>query len=267
MGKRRTNDLIELTLDVSDPESSVEFYTKALGMELFTHSSPTSGGESTWVLGFRQGAKLKLRHRADERCRDAVYEPGENDLYWKIGITLADVDLARERLNTRGIEVTEPCQFHDIGYLCHLEDPDGYCIELLQHQFARNFVSVPALDGYPLGGVAMIGQVSINVTEIDKDLAFFQNQLGLRLLSRQAVPGRGFTLYFLADTGDMLPDPDVDAVENREWLWQRPYTVLELRSWDQKRPGLAISPDDSLGFRGVRFAQSGTALDLGRIVY
>lgn len=34
MGKRRTNDLIGLTLDVSDPESSVEFYTKALGMEL-----------------------------------------------------------------------------------------------------------------------------------------------------------------------------------------------------------------------------------------
>jgi len=261
MGKRRTNDLIELTLDVSDPTRSLEFYTKALGMELCDHSGPTPSGESAWDLGFRQGAKLKLRHRADERFRDAVYEPGENDLYWKIGITLADVDLARSRLIASGVEVSEPCQFHDIGYLCHLEDPDGYCIELLQHQFACNFARCPANDGYPLGGGAMIGQVSINVSDIDRELAFYRDQLGLRLLSRQVVPGRGFTLYFLADTDDILPESDVDAAENREWLWQRPYTVLELRSWDQKRPGLANASDDTLGFRGILFAQSGARTD------
>ena len=27
----------------------------------------------------------------------------------------------------------------DIGFLCHLRDPAGYSIELLQHQFGANF--------------------------------------------------------------------------------------------------------------------------------
>ena len=27
----------------------------------------------------------------------------------------------------------------DIGFLCHLRDPVGYSIELLQHQFGANF--------------------------------------------------------------------------------------------------------------------------------
>ena len=156
-----------------------------------------------------------------------------------------------------GIQVSEPCQFHDIGYLCHLDDPDGYCIELLQHRFADNFVRPPALAGYPLGGEAMIGQVSINVSDIDGQLAHLRDQKGLRLLSRQAVPGRAFTPYFLADTDDRLPHPDVDAVENREWLWRRPYTVLELRSWDAEGPQPPVSSKDALGFRGVRFARTG----------
>ena len=179
-------------------------------------------------------------------------------LYWKMGLTVADVDLARERLIGNGIEVSDPCQFGDIGYLCHLEDPDGYCIELLQQRFARNFVRGPADEGYPLGGEAMIGQVSINMSDIDKDLAFLQIPLGLRLLSRQVVPGRGFTLYFLADTDDVLPIPDVDAVDNREWLWQRPYTVLELRSWDDaERQRPSHTPENALGFRSIRLDQSG----------
>ena len=258
MAERQLNELVELTLDIADPDRSLPFYTDVLGMEVCSRSGSPTAGESVWVLGFGKGAILKLRYRSDERFREADYAPTDNDLYWKIGITLADVDLARERLIASRIEVSEPCQFHDIGYLCHLEDPDGYCIELLQHRFARNFVRRPSNDGYPLGGEAMIGQVSINVSDIDRELAFYRDQLGLQLLSRQVVPGRGFTLYFLADTDDILPESDVDAVENREWLWQRPYTVLELRAWDAPRPQPSHAHDNALGFRGASFRESGT---------
>ena len=256
MRERRNNELVELTLDIADPDRSLPFYTEMLGMEVCSNSDSDDG--SVWVLGFGQGANLRLRHRSGWRFRDAVYAPTDNDLYWKIGLALADVDLARERLIANGIEVSKPYQFHDIGYLCHLEDPDGYCIELLQHQFLDNFVRRPTLEAHPLGSEALIGQVSVNVGDIEMALAHFQDQIGLRLLSRQVVPGHGFTLYFLADTDELMPNPDVDAVANRQWLWQRPYTVLELRSWDAKRPKPEMANNEALGFRGIRFAQSGT---------
>ena len=47
------------------------------------------------------------------------------------------------------------------------------------------------------------------------------------------------------------PVSSIDAVENREWLWQRPYTTLELRDGDSIRTLVAHPSEDALGFRGV----------------
>ena len=73
----------------------------------------------------------------------------------------------------------------------------------------------------------------------------------MRLLSRQEVPVHGLTLYFLAFTEDQPPNPSIDAVENREWLWQRPYTTLELRATASNTPRLPHPPESQLGFRGI----------------
>ena len=48
------------------------------------------------------------------------------------------------------------------------------------------------------------------------------------------VADYGFELYFLAAVSEeeaaKMPDPnDLDSVGNREWLWQREYTTLELQ--------------------------------------
>ena len=56
----------------------------------------------------------------------------------------------------------------------------------------------------------------------------------MKLLSRQQVTVYGFELYFLAAVSEeeaaKMPDPnDLDSVGNREWLWQRDYTTLELQ--------------------------------------
>ncbi len=45
----------------------------------------------------------------------------------------------------------------------------------------------------------------------------------MTLLSKQPVEPYGFTLYFLASCDESPPLSDLEAVENREWLWQRPY--------------------------------------------
>ena len=45
----------------------------------------------------------------------------------------------------------------------------------------------------------------------------------------QDVSEYGFTLYFLAFTAEDPPEEDLAHVGIREWLWQRPYTTLELQ--------------------------------------
>jgi hypothetical protein len=86
----------------------------------------------------------------------------------------------------------------------------------------------------------------------------------MRLLSRQRVLDK-FDLYFLAATSDTPPSPnDLDAIENREWLWKRRYTTLELQHPLQGNPQFQLSPDDELGFRGLAI-RSDRFKDLTRV--
>ena len=79
----------------------------------------------------------------------------------------------------------------------------------------------------------------------------------MKLLSRQQVMDK-FELYFLAATTDTPPvADDVDAVANREWLWQRPFTTLELQHPLKERSPFKLSPEDQLGFRGVGMRVAG----------
>ncbi len=228
-------------LRIDDLQTSLAFYCGRLGMRLVAEQA--LGSSMCALLAFGEG--LPGRHEAfagqgvtllelrqcdsDATGSKGRLDPGGEDGYWKIGITLADVDLARESLVSQGIEVSVPRQFHDIGYLCHLSDPDGFQIELLQHRFAESHEPLPRQAGYALGGPATFGQVTLRVRDPDASLRFYRDLLGLRLLSRQTVAPHRFTLYFLAATDECPPHDDLDAVRNREWLWQRPYTTLELQ--------------------------------------
>ena len=51
----------------------------------------------------------------------------------------------------------------------------------------------------------------------------------MKLLSIQDIAPYGFCLYFLGFTDDIPPSDDLHDVSNREWLWQRPYTTLEIQ--------------------------------------
>ena len=162
-----------------------------------------------------------------------------------------------ERLRHHGIDVTDPQQFRDIGYLCHLADPDGYVIELLQHKFDENHTPDVADPALALGAPPTLGQITIRVTHIERSLGFYRDFLGMELLSRQEVAPSEFTLYFLAYTDEAPPRSDLDAVENREWLWQRPYTTIELQHvWGRDRGDFSYRTEENspLGFRGITIA-------------
>ena len=72
--------------------------------------------------------------------------------------------------------------------LCHLDDPEGNCIELLQHTFGQNDTRQQPSNARPLGQSATLGQVSLNVQDIKTSLQYLNkgnyysndNQLGVR---------------------------------------------------------------------------------------
>ena len=73
-----------------------------------------------------------------------------------------------------GTAVSVPTQFRDIGYLCHMADPEGRSIELLQHSFATNFVKPLEQPKKTLGQDSLIGQVTLRCSDISKSLQFYR---------------------------------------------------------------------------------------------
>jgi len=211
------------------------WYQRVMGMEIKEEKA------NTWSARYPgQGVKLVFQ----EAGSGPQYTASRDSCYWKIGVTVRDVDLAREKIIAAGTQVSPPNQFMEVGYLCHLTDPNGFTIELLQHTFKKNFVKPEPDPTLVLGQPAVIGQITTRAKDIEASLKLYRDTLGMKLLSIQDISAYGFVLYFLAFTSDDPPHPDdLTSVGNREWLWQRPYTTLEI----QCRPGQPCLPMDKVG--------------------
>ena len=207
-----------LEMPVSDPKALGRFYCDVLGMR------PSARNNAIAVGYGDTGASLEFR-----RSDASPYIHQKTDRYWKIAITVPDLDIASAQLAARGIEVTEPHQFRDIAYMAHLSDPEGHIIELIQHRFKDHPKPKVGDRESPLGGGAEISLITLRTNDIHAEMKHCRDQLGMTYLSRQALTDIGFDLYFFALTKERPPFSDVNAVGNREWLWQRPYTVLEFQ--------------------------------------
>ncbi len=232
--------IARIDLEVCDLEAVSAFYRDLLGMT----------GFEPGLLGYAAaGCCLSLTA--------GVVTPhlaSSESLYWKIGITLRDLDQAVAFLRKRGWPVSEPRQFRDIGYMSHLKDPEGFSIELLQQRFEGQ--AQPAGSGHPIGGQATLAHLTVRTVDLAATQRLCEHALGMRLLSRQPVSERGFTLYFYAWSEELLPTPDLEAVENRSWLWARPYGLLEVQHLEQAE-SLVLPDSRSAGFRGFAFSEVG----------
>lgn len=230
-------------LQVRNAPDLADFYCRLLGMRAL-------GSSDTSAFGYNALQCLLEFHEGN----GGPYLAKESDCYWKIGITLRNLDSAAVYLREQGWPVSSPRQFRDIGYMCHLRDPEGFAIELLQQGFEGN--EAPAGAGHPIGGQATLAHVTLRTNDIAAARQLCERGLGMRLMSVQPVPERGFTLYFYGWSSEALPNPDLEAVQNREWLWARPYTLLELQHLE-KAVDLRMSDEGACGFAG--FAYGGDA--------
>ena len=201
-------------------EGLESFYCGHLGMQSFQ----TDG---RLVVGYDSQQCLLEFTQGDYQ----PYEAAPDSFYWKIGITFRDLDKAVAELRRQGLAVPDPRQFLDVGYLCHLRDPNGFSIELLQQGFEGNHTAVETGGEHPIAVQATLAHVTLRVTNLPAIQSLCEQTLDMRLMSVQRIslPGRKFDLHFYAWSNESLPIPDVEAVANREWLYARPYTILEIQ--------------------------------------
>ena len=125
-----TSRYLHTMLRVTDPERSRAFY-EALGMEFRRESPIVRNGEleaTLYFLGFPgQDEELELTFNHD----GSTYELGT--AYGHIAIGVDDLEGTLARLAEQGIEPEKPpYQVREGGsWLCFVQDPDGYRIEII----------------------------------------------------------------------------------------------------------------------------------------
>ena len=244
------NAILRNTLQVKNANVLAKFYVEVLGMRIL--SSEVNSNMNKVLLGYNEELLVEQKSVSLELVEVANAQRRRDDGYWKIGITLPDVLAAVSLLREKGIQVSDPSQFRDIGFLCHLADPEGFTIELLQHTFENNFKSASLNSNYPLGyDKPVVGQVTLRICDPKQSLNFYRDLLGMKFLSRQQVDVYGFALYFLAFSNDFVAEENVDNVNIREWLYQRPYTTLELQHRYNKSGSYNIASENEYGWSGI----------------
>lgn len=219
------------------------------------------------ILGMRDLDNGRLGYRTEEANihflpAEHPYSPQSNDLYWKIALAVPNIELACKQLASKGISIRTPNQFRDIGYLTHFQDSEGFTVELIEHHFKGDRPNI-RLDHSLLGGGAHLNLITLrtaNIRSIEQQVLGW----GMKPLSVQHVDNRGFTLYFYAFTSDTPPSAELHSIENRTWLYQRPYSVLEIQHVYALNETLLTAPITA-GYEGVKISATSQRIESNQL--
>ena len=158
-----TRDFVfnQTMLRIKDPERSLDFYTRILGMTLIRQLDFEAASFSLYFLGllddseraampaddaersqwlFGQKALLELTHNwGTEDDPEQAYHDGNAapQGFGHIGIAVPDVHVACERFEELGVEFVKRPDEGRMKGLAFIRDPDGYWIEILSPRNMR----------------------------------------------------------------------------------------------------------------------------------
>lgn len=103
-----------------------------------------------------------------------------------------------------------------------------------------------------VGNRPVFAQTMIRIKDPEKSKDFYQNKLGMKLLTQLDFPSLTFSLYFFAYTQDTPPLMEQPQSQRAQWLWNVPYPTLELtHNWGtEKDPNFRYhnGNEEPLGF-------------------
>ena len=253
-------------LQISNPEKSLTFYLDIMGMQLIHHYESTQGihyileycydqrGCSDETTNKTLHAQLELVFNPQQKFAVPA-QPNRQSGYWKFTIAVGHLTTAHQKLLDNGIEVSLCTVIPNLAYLCHLTDPDGYCIELIQTHLIENtqthLIKLDDID-FPLGSAAHINLSTLRIKDLKHSLPFYQ-RLGFELAYTYRSDERAMTLYFLANKQSDSFNEIKYSDNIVETLWQYSDTLLEFQQFDgtQEDVNFSYNTDIENGFLGL----------------
>ena len=149
-------------LRIKDPEKSLDFYTRILGMTILKKLDFQDYSFSLFFLAYlrpsddpvpedkkdrfayalNQKAVLELTHNwGTEKDDNFSYHDGNSDPrgFGHIGITVPDVYEASKNFEEHGVEFVKKPDDGNMKGLAFIKDPDGYWIEILSARGSSKF--------------------------------------------------------------------------------------------------------------------------------
>ncbi|MGY0400167.1 MAG: hypothetical protein ACWIPH_09635 [Ostreibacterium sp.] len=214
-------------MQIHYPEKSIFFYTEVLGMALV--DTQKNKAKTLYILQYKNSNhQITLLH--DSACKVMDYEQTAVDNYWKYSLFVNNIGQVYQQLISNKSTIGMPFQFGNIGYLAHTQDVENHQLEFIQKTFKQNTrPCIPDNDDF-LKESPVLGLLTIRTKDPLKSIKLFEDVLGLKLLVRMYVDRNGgFALYFLGDKRLKAPNPDIDAIENREWMYQQNHLFIEIQ--------------------------------------
>lgn len=238
--------LHSFTLQVFEVEKTLDFYTEVLGFSLVAERVEEALRYYELALGNKD---FCIRLKYDPRVAPIVYQEKASDHYWKYSLFVDDIQKVYQDLRAQQIMIGEPFQFGDIGYLAHTADRENHKIEYIQKTFKQQ----PAITTTE---PTALGLLTIRTKDPVKIIQFYEDLLGMKLFVRMYVErGNGFTLYFLGDKHLQAPNADIDAIENREWMYQQSHLFIEIQHyWNSEYDAtFQLHAQENSGLQSINF--------------
>jgi len=147
---------------IRDPESSLDFYTRILGMNLLCkldfpdmkfslyfvgYGEPQAVPDdpverAAWMFGLKGCIELTHNYGTENDPEFKGYHNGNSDPqgFGHIGITVPSVLRACDRFERLGVEFVKKPDAGKMKNIAFIKDPDGYWIEILETENAKTFV-------------------------------------------------------------------------------------------------------------------------------
>ena len=124
--------LLHTMIRVKDLDSSIDFYTRLLGMTLLSRTDYEGGKFTLAFVGYgdeKSNTVIELTHNWGQ---DKDYDLGDG--FGHVAIGVPDIYGTCEKLEAEGVNLPRPPgpMMHGTTVIAFVDDPDGYKIELVE---------------------------------------------------------------------------------------------------------------------------------------